>query len=50
MVCCAKNSIQRRHVALQQSLAALVREVGYACALERGFGDGSRVTDILITR
>ena len=50
VVCCAKNDIQRRHVALQQALADLVREAGYACELEKGFGDGSRAADILIPR
>ena len=50
MVCCTKNDIQRRHVALQQSLAGLIRDFGYSCELEKGFGDGSRAADILIPR
>ena len=50
IVCCAKNDIQRRHVALQHSLAELIRDVGYPCELEKGFGDGSRAADILIPR
>ena len=37
-------------MALQHSLAELIRDAGYPCELERGFGDGSRAADILIPR
>ena len=50
MVCCIKNDIQRRHLALQTSLADFVRTVGYPCDLEKGYGDGTRAADILIPR
>ena len=49
-VCCIKNNIQRRHVALQDSLTQLVREAGLTCSKEQGTGDGSRPGDLYIPR
>ena len=49
-VCCIKNNIQRRHVALQDSLAQLVRDAGLTCSKEQGTGDGSRPGDLYVPR
>ena len=50
VVCCIKNNIQRRHVALQDSLAQLVRDAGLTCSKEQGTGDGTRPGDLFIPR
>ena len=50
IVCCSKNLIQRRHMALQDILADLIREVGLPVDKEVGPGDGSRPGDLYIPR
>ena len=49
-VCCTKNDIQRRHMALQDSLEQLLKDSGLMVEREKGFGDGSRAADLLVHR
>ena len=49
-VCCIKNNILRRHMALQESLQLLLLDAGFSCDRERGYGDGSRAADLLVHR
>ena len=50
VVCCNKNEIQRRHLALQLSLSALLKDAGLSYTLEKGTGDGTRPPDIPVPR
>ena len=50
VVCCSKNLIQRRHMALQDTLTDLVRELGLTVDKEVGTGDGTRPGDLFIPR
>ena len=49
-VSCMKNEIQRRHLALQSTLAKFIQDAGLTCATERGTGDGRRPADVFIPR
>ena len=50
VVCCTKNNIQRRHVALQDALESILVDAGLQCQREVGYGDGTRAADLLVPR